>query len=433
MPVPSIFRISRVLVARPGGKSGTATATLLLMLALPWPGWPRPGIPEPESDAGTVILVGGVLPFNQRNVWSRIVGQAPDLVIIAAASGRPKLYGGFARRALERHGAFAELLPVAVDPAEFGVDHRRATGDPVLVGKVREAAGVFFVGGAPQRLAEVLFRPDGSPTPMAAAVAEVYAAGGTVVGGIPGAAGLFTGIDALEALTKGRIPPARFHRGLGLMGEGWLVDQHVFTAGRFAEILVAMRQLGLARGLGIGTSTAAVVEGGRLEVAGAEGVLLIDLSASRDESEDRSRGVTGSAKGFRLAGARLSYLEHGDGFDMATLEVRPAAVKLDGFEIEPDEEDRQSSEPGRLVAADLFGRGRLLRLLREVLDGSRGEAFGLVFPEGAGDDERGFRFRFHSLAETVGWLSVHTGIERYTILNVGLEVTPVRRKDVPEP
>ena len=184
LPVPSIFRISRVLVARPGGKSGTAT--LFLMLALPWLGWPRPGIPEPESDAGTVILVGDVLPLNQRNVWSRIVGQAPDLVIIAAASGRPKLYGGFARRALERHGAFAELLPVAVDPAEFGVDHRRATGDPALVGKIREAAGVFFVGGAPQRLAEVLFRPDGSPTPMAAAVAEVYAAGGAVVGGHPG-------------------------------------------------------------------------------------------------------------------------------------------------------------------------------------------------------------------------------------------------------
>ena len=70
-----------------------------------------------------------------------------------AASDRPKLYGGFARRALERHGAFAELLPIAVDAAEFGIDPGQAAEDPALLDKVRDSAGVFFVGGAPQRLA----------------------------------------------------------------------------------------------------------------------------------------------------------------------------------------------------------------------------------------------------------------------------------------
>ena len=372
-----------------------------------------------------MILVGGVLRFNQRDVWSRIAGQAPDLVIIAAASDRPKLYGGYARRALERHGAFAELLPVAADPAEFGIDHRRATGDPALVGKVREAAGVFFVGGAPQRLAEVLFRADGSPTPMAAAVAEVYAAGGVVVGGIPGSDGLFTGLDALEALAKGRVPPARLHRGLGLTAQGWLLDQHAFTAGRFAEILVAMRQLGITRGLGIGADTAAVVEGGQVEVVGDEGVLMIDLSGGG--------GGSGAAPGFRLTDARLSYLEHGDRFDMRTLEVEPAAAKLDGFEIDPGTQQHQpSGQSGSPPAAGgLFARGRLLQLLHEALDGPRREASGFVFPEGAGDDGQGFRFRFHPRAETLGWLSARSGVERYTILNLGLEITPVQRTDGP--
>ena len=447
-------------------KSGAAGRTLLLLLALLWLGWPRPGISEPKPGAGTVILVGGVLRFNQRDVWSRIVGQAPELVIIAAAGDRPKLYGGFAQRALERHGAFAELLPVAVDPAEFGVGHRHATGDPALVAKVREAAGVFFVGGAPQRLAEVLFRADGSPTPMAAAVAEMYAAGGAVVGGVPGVNGLFTGIDAMEALATGRIAPARLHRGLGLMGEGWLVDQHAFTAGRFAEILVTMRQLGIECGLGVGADTAAVVEGGRLEVVGAGGVLLLDLSGSlngtesrngagnrneaghrnepesrsgsmsrcgagsRSEYENQSQEASGPMQGFRLSDARLSYLEHGDRLDMRTLEVRPAAAKRDGFEIDPGAGERQPFARARPAAGELFARGRLLQLLHEAIDGPGGEASGFVFPEGEGGGGWGFRFRFHPRPETRGWLSALSGIERYTIVNLGLEIAPVRRKDV---
>ena len=407
-----------------GRKLGAAArrCALLLSVAIPWLGWPLPGIPAPP-EAGTVILVGGVLRFDQRDVWSRIAGQAPDLVVIAAASDRPKLYGGFARHALERHGAFAELLPVAADPAEFGIDHRRATGDPALVGKVREAAGVFFVGGAPQRLAEVLFRADGSPTPMAAAVAEVYAAGGVVVGGIPGSAGLFAGLDAMEALAKGRIPPARLHRGLGLTAQGWLLDQHAFNEGRLAEILVAMRQLGIMRGLGIGAGAAAVVEDGQVEVVGDEGVLMIDLS----------RSGSGAAQGFHLTGARLSSLGHGDRFDMRTLEVEPAAAKLDGFEIDPGTRQRQPSgqSGGPPAAGGLFAGGRLLQLLHEALDGPRREASGFLFPEGAGDDGRGFRFRFHPRAETFGWLSARSGVERYTILNLGLEITSVRRTDAP--
>ena len=127
--------------------AGNAAAVLLILVSL-WIGWPRPVFPEPQS--GKLVLIGDVLRFNQRDVWNRIAGHAADLVVIAAASDRPKLYGDFARRALERHGAFADLLPVAVDPSEFGLDHKRATSDPMLADQVREASGVFFVGGAPQ-------------------------------------------------------------------------------------------------------------------------------------------------------------------------------------------------------------------------------------------------------------------------------------------
>lgn len=394
-------------------------SVLLAILLSLWSGWPRLGVSE--SAPGTVVLIGDVLRFNQSNVWNRITERAAELAIVAAASDRPKLYGEFARRALQRHGAFAELLPLAVDAAEFGIDHGRAVADPALVDKVRDASGVFFVGGAPQRLARVLFRADGSPTPLGRAVAELHAAGGVVVGGLPGSAGLSTGVDAMEALASGSVSSAQIHRGLALLSKEWFVDQHVFSPGRLAEILVSMRQLGTAYGIGIGTDTSAVIEGSGLEVVGDGGVLLVDLSASRAGS--------GSPDGFRLAGARLSYLEHGDRLDMSTLDVTPTAGKLDGFEIEFGGESDQPAEQDPPVAVDFFARGQLLRLMREAVDGARGEAFGYAFPEGAGAEDRGFRFRFHSMPGTMGWLSVESGMERYTIVNVGLEIAPVGRED----
>ena len=405
------------------GTGGAWRAVLFVVAACLWSGWPGTGSAEARS--GTLVLVGDVLRFNQGEVWDRIARSAPDLVVIAAANDRPGLYGGFALRALRRHGAFAELLPLAVELAEFGVDHRRAVADPILIDSVREASGVFFVGGAPQRLAAVLVGADGSPTRLGSAVAEVHATGGTVVGGIPGSVGLSTGVDALEALAKGRIPTGQLFRGLGLAPEGWFIDQHAFSPGRLAEILVAMRQLGVARGIGIGPDTSAVMVGDEVEVIGDEGILLVALG--------EGRAVRDFPEGFRLEGARLSYLEQGDRFDMSTLEVTPAAAKLDGFEIDHHEVGDGAPDGDRPVAVDLFARGQLLRLLVEALDGTRREAFAYAFPEGAGDNARGFRLRFHSVPGTTGWLSVDSGRERYTIVNLGLEIAGARREDMPEP
>ena len=384
-----------------------------------------PGADVAEARSGTLVLVNDVLRFNQKSVWKRITQSAPELAVIAAANERPKLYGEFAVRALQRHGAFAELLPVAVDIADFGVDYRRAVADPVLIDRVREASGVFFVGGAPQRLSGMLVATDGSPTPLGNAVAELHATGGTVVGGIPGSVALSTGVDALEALAKGRVPSGQLVRGLGLAPAGWFIDQHAFSPGRLAEILVAMRQLGIARGIGLGPDTSAVMADGAVEVIGDEGILLIDLG--------EGRAARDFPEGFRLEGVRLGYLEQGDRFDMSTLEITPAAAKLDGFEIEHREEDDMRSGGDRPVAVDLFARGQLLRLLREALDGTRRESFAYAFPEGAQNGARGFRFRFHSVPGTVGWLSVDSGMERYTIVNLGLEIVGARRGDTSRP
>ena len=405
----------------PPGLVRTCRSILLVAVTALSLSWPHPG--RSDTRGGAVVLVGDVLPFNKRSIWRRIAEHAPELVVIAAASERPTLYGDYARRALERNGAYAELLPIAVDRADFGTDHRLATRDPELVERVREAGGIFFVGGAPQRLAGVLIRPDGSPTPMGAAVADAHAAGAVVVGGIAGSTVLSTGIDALEALANGRVAPAALHPGLGLIDGAWFIDQHAFTPGRFAEILVAMRQIGVVRGLAIGANTAAIVRGRQVDVIGDEGVLVFDLSGASAES----------GSGFRLAGGRISYLESGDHLDMSTLDVTPAADKLDGFEIEAPGAIAPSSDGKHRVVEHLSTRGGLQRLLREALDGAGREAFGVALPDDGDGGQPGFRFRFHSTSGTAGWLSVESGGERYTIENLGLDVDVVRRDELPEP
>ena len=70
-------------------------------------------------------------------------------------------------------------------------------------------------------------------------------------------------------------------------------------------------------------------------------------------------------------------------------------------------------------------------MLREAIDGPGPEASGYAFPAGEGGARRGFRFRFHSLDDTRGWLSVHSGADRYTIVNVGLDISVVGQDGEP--
>lgn len=399
---------------------------LLVVLAI-GSGWPPAGSAQPRQ--GTLVLVGDILRFNHPVLWERIFNLASrhlaDLTVVAAATGRPKLYGGFAKRALERYGAFVEVLPVALDPDEFGISYQQAVNDPAVVEKVQEAGGVFFVGGAPQRLSQVLLNADGSPTALAKAIVDAYAAGGIVVGGIPGSVGVHTGYDAMSALEQGRFQQRDLYRGLGLIADGWYVDQHFFSTGRFAETLVAMRQHGLRYGLGIGANTAAVVHGGHAEIVGDEGVMVIDLSKVAPDA--------GVSNGFSLQGVRLSYLDHGDRFDMNAKKAIPHADKLDGFEMEPSADGNSTEAAKGAVSEDVFARGHLVQLMRAALDGGSKEAIGLAFRDAAGIGERGYRFRLYAGPDSVGWLSADTGDTRFTILNIHLDISPVIRKKIDEP
>ena len=276
------------------------------------------------------MLVGDVLPLKNEVVWRNLVkladrGEGENLVI-AAAHNRPKLYGSFTLRAYQRYGSTAELIPLAEEFQEFSTDYKIRSQDQDLADKVRDAGSIFFVGGEPQRLSKVLFDKNGHITPLAAAIQQNHQSGNFIIGGVPASMAVATDTNAFEVLAQGEISPHHLIPGLALLERDWFVDQHVFGNGRLATALVAMHQLNMTYGIGVGLDTAAVIHGSTVEVLGNRGIVVIDLS---DASFDRRKS------GVVVQGVRLTYLENGDRIQMDTMQTTPYHKKANDFELLP--------------------------------------------------------------------------------------------------
>jgi cyanophycinase len=361
-----------------------------------------------EAESGTVILVGGVLTYNEKDVWQRIVdvagGEQSEIVVISAAHDRSRVYGEYARRALMRYAPFVELLPIAATNAEFGSSYREQVHDSSLVSQVANAQAIFFVGGAPQRLAGVLFDDEGTPTPLAKAVKTVYASGGVVVGGVPEYLGTDLGLDHSDALRTGRIADQHHYMGLGLLSREWYVDQYLFSPTRLVQALIAMRQHAIAYGIGVEINTMAIIDDGRLEVVGSGGVAIFHMKHSTNARDDRLTGIRG---------VRIGYLRAGDTLDLTTLEVTPHQSRLDGFRID------NSGTGGRHVDT---GGTPSISISAENVD------------LGGGD----LRLVFRADAVTAGWVEAESGQTRFTARNIHLDVVenrdcdPSSRPNVPD-
>lgn len=393
-----------------------SVTTLLLVIAL---GMASASPLVAKAEPGPLILIGDVLRHNQYDIWKRVSdlaeGGLADFVVLSAANPRPELYGGFAVRALQRYGAFVELMPIEVETDESGIEIRRAANDPVKIERLRDANAVFFVGGAPQRLASVLFNTDRSITPLAEAIRELHANGGLIIGGIPAQVGVSTDIDSFEALRQGRYADQDFYQGLGLLGDDWYVDQHFFKAGRFAQTLIAMNQLNKTYALGIGANTAAIIIGNQLEVVGDGGVMFVDLSNATSTIDNN---------GFSIKGVRLSYLDQGDRLDMVSRQVTAHALKLEEFEVSPKATVKQVRNQ-KFVIEDVFSRGSLLKLIVTALEGEQDQVEGIAMSTETGQQEGGFVFRFYTAPDSIGWVSYLLGDERWTVLNIYLDISPL--------
>lgn len=374
---------------------------------------------------GTLVIIGGCERFDNEVIWSTIVdlagGKGARIAVFPTASGTPVQYGNEIVHVLNEAGAEAFVVPVAL--TGFDRQHKDAVSDPDLVKSVREATGVFFVGGDQSRIRKVLVTEKGENSPMLNAIWDVYRNGGVIAGTSAGAAIMSRimfrhGRTVLSNLVHGLTMGKEIDKGLGFMAPDWFVDQHVLIRGRVARSLVAMHSQGFKYGLGVDEDTAVVVRDGVARVIGYKGAIVMDLSEATSDGESDH---------FNLKNAQLTYLDRGDSMDMRTLDVKPSDEKCWDRKVNPRAPDFRPAFRSRVFCNDILGNTAVLDVMTQVLDNKYPEAFGLAFDGAAArhGSTPGFEFRFYRGEDTVGWETEAFGGDDYTIVNIHLDVTPI--------
>ncbi|WP_312547708.1 cyanophycinase [Massilia sp.] len=365
---------------------------------------------------GSLVIIGGALRPDNAAVWERIVqlagGQGARIAVFASASANPEKAGASLVERLNKYGANAFFVPVAVRLT--GTDYQAAADHPDIAAAVRSAGGAYFAGGDQARITRALRRADGANTLVLDALWEMYRRGGVIAGTSAGAAIMSSTMfghpkPVLATLKLGLTDGQEITPGLGFIGDDVFVDQHLLVRGRFARMLPAMLQKGYKLGLGIDENTAMVVGPNRdVEVLGYKGALVVDLSAANAQQGP-----------FNVSNVRLSYLDNGDRFNIASHSFTPAQDKADG-RLDPARPYYR--EP--LFSADILGNSTVVDLMGKLIDSDQPEAIGLTLdsPHGVQPD-LGFEFRFSRTGESVGYMSAAT--EAYSIYNVRLDIRPI--------
>ncbi len=353
-------------------------------------------------------------------VWERIVqlagGRGARIAVFPSAAGNPERSAALTMQSLERYGAHAFMVPVAVKLKDS--DYQAAANDPALAEQVRTAAGAYFVGGDQGRITQALVKPEGSRSLVLDAVWDMYLAGGVIAGSSAGAAVMSAHMiyDAavLPALKQGITDGKEIAPGLGFIGPEVFVDQHLIVRGRFARMIPAMLKKAYKTGLGIDENTAMVIRNGSdVEVIGYKGAVLVDLSQASGDPD---------CKEFNVSNVRLSYLDGGDKFNFQTKILTPSADKLDGkLELGPPYCEGSRFYP------DILANTTLVDLMQTLADSRQQQATGLAF--GGPEEmmpELGFEFTFSKTADSAGFFSNVSGADAYTVMNIRLDVRPVK-------
>jgi cyanophycinase len=371
-----------------------------------------------DAPKGSLVIIGGGLRVDNAEVWDKIValagGKGARIAVLPTAAENPAKEAQLTVDALNRYGARAFVVPVA--PRLAGLDARKAADDPALADAVRKAGGAFFTGGDQARITGALRRADGSNTAVLDALWALYRRGGVIAGTSAGAA-IMSGtmfydppLDVMPVLKNGVVDGKDVAPGLGFIGTDVFVDQHLLARGRFGRMLPAMLAKGYTLGLGIDENTAAVVGPARdVTVIGYRGALVLDLL---DASIDKSK------PGFNLTNARISYLDSGDRFNLATRTYRPGPGK------EPV--DRKYVEHrAPIFYTDILGNTAVADLLEKLADSDLQHAVGVAFegPDSAAP-ERGFEFTFTRVPDTAEYVTNRE--DAYSIYRIRMDVRPVR-------
>ncbi|MYM95803.1 cyanophycinase [Duganella vulcania] len=390
---------------------------ILLLAALAWCAQAGAADLAPQ---GSLVIVGGALRSDNAVVWQRIVqlagGAGARIAVLPSAAANPEGSGAHLAAYLNRYGASAFVVPLAVRLPNR--DYRRDAEDATLARSIREAGGVYFCGGDQALITQALVRPDGSRSAVLEAIWDVYRRGGVIAGTSAGAAIMSSTMfdstrSVFSTLAQGVNDGRELAPGLGFIGKDIFVDQHLLARGRFARMLPAMLKKGYKLGLGIDENTAMVINAARdVEVLGYQGALLMDLSQA---------AVDPGARDFNISNVRVSYLDRGDRYNLASRQFTPSADKVEGGKLDP----QKPATRAPVYTSDILGHNAVLVLMEKLIDNSQTEATGIATAgPGEARQDLGFEFHFTRLADSIGYASATT--EGYSILNLRLDVRPLQ-------
>ncbi|TFW20966.1 cyanophycinase [Duganella callida] len=368
---------------------------------------------------GNLLIAGGAVRADNVQVFQKLVelagGQGARIAVMPSAAGNPERSGNNLAATLKRYGAQAFVVPVAVRLKDH--DYKRDADDEALAKQVREAGGVYFVGGDQGLITKALVHPDGSRTAVLQAIWDVYQRGGVIAGTSAGAAimsaTMYYEADSVLGTLSGGVNDGReLAPGLGFVGTDVFVDQHLLARGRFARMLPAMLKKNYKLGLGVDENTAMVINGQReVEIIGYQGALLIDLTEAKTNGDEQR---------FNVSNARISYLDRGDRYNLRTRQYTPSDDKKDG---KLDPAHPYLKEP--VYSADILGHNAILVMMERLITNERTEAIGIASAM-PGDplEDLGFEFKLTRDATSVGYESATA--DAYTILNLRMDVRPLR-------
>lgn len=382
---------------------------------------------------GIAIILGGAVSDDNDAIWQRAValagGKGAKFAVLATASEDPAKSAAAIVNILNRHGAVAEYIPVVGTANSSGDAGRKTARDPQLVEKIRRSDGVFFSGGAQERITATLIEADGRDTPALAAIWDVFNRGGVVAGTSAGAAIMSTTMfrdapDVLKILKFGARDGNEIAPGLGFVGPNLFVDQHFLKRGRLGRMLPVMHQKKYRLGLGVDENSGVIVQNEELEIIGSNGALVVDLG-------EGVKNQNGTA--FSLKNARISFLERGDWLNLKSKQVTPSPQKLAGKRLDTNSAKYTPYIGAQMPCPDILSEGALLKAISDLINSSQTESIGLAFDApneektGVDDPSRdlGFEFKFRKGPDSLGYLTSTMGSDHYTVINIYLDVTPV--------
>jgi len=313
------------------------------------------GLRAMQADTGSLVIVGGGLEPDNREVFEALISKAGGVknatfAVIPAAGGAPVQSFAYFRSELLSYGVQPgniHLIPISMmdDDSTSDVNEASWAGngrDTSLANLVRSCSAVWFTGGDQLRIARTLVRGDGSPTPVLQAVWEVFRRGGVIGGTSAGAAimshpmiGAGTSLAAFELGLVTEYAGNEFPddsavfitTGLGFFPDG-LVDQHFNQRARLGRLAFVLMNSPYGKvsdrryryGFGVDENTAMISEAAthRFQVAGTGAVTILDAGEARKTLSGRYPGIENLL---------LSYLESGDSFDCLTGTVIPGKDK----------------------------------------------------------------------------------------------------------